>query len=116
MYRSALIFLVISVISSLVNASTPDLTFEEAIKHAAALAGDWSSQQALLHEIADRIKPETIPNIEHLEVETNATDRNAEGVMDKEILNQIWMDIEPLRPSFDNPMLFGNTSLSAGRN
>jgi hypothetical protein len=113
MYQT-LICSTIIVLSILVNTNTQDLTFEEAIKRAAALAGDWPSQEVIFHEIAGRIKPDTIPDVEPGEVASNSTDAKWDGVMDKQILNQIWLDIEPLRPSFDNPMMFANTSLSEG--
>jgi hypothetical protein len=115
MFQS-LICTVIIFINSVVNASTPDLAFQEALKHAAASAGDLSSEQVLLHEIADRIKPETISNITPSQVETNGADPDAEGAMDKQILNQSSMDIEPVKPFLDNPMMFVSTSLSAGTN
>ena len=45
-------------------ASTPDLTFDEALKHAAVLADSWSEQQKLLYDMAERIKPDTLPKVD----------------------------------------------------
>ncbi len=40
------------------TSTTPDLTYEEALKHAAVLADSWTAQQKLIYDLADRIKPD----------------------------------------------------------